>query len=60
MFWINPLSVIGLCNIITERKSNQIVLSAASSNVNKMIVQYLRKKHMNKSIYGLSRSNNHD
>lgn len=60
MFWINPLSVIGLCDIIAERKSNQVALSAAASNVNKMIVQYLSKKYLNKSIYGLSRSNSHD
>lgn len=60
MFCINPLSVIGLCDIVAERKSNQVVVSAASSNVNKMIVQYLRKKYLNKSIYGLSRSSSHD
>jgi NADPH:quinone reductase-like Zn-dependent oxidoreductase len=57
MFSINPLSVMGLCDVVAERASSQIVLSAAASNVNKMMVQYLTKTYSDKCIIGLSRSN---
>lgn len=60
MFCINPLSVIGLCSIVSQRKADKILLSAAASNVNKMIVQYLTQKKLNKVILGMSRSNQHD
>jgi NADPH:quinone reductase-like Zn-dependent oxidoreductase len=60
MFSINPLSVMGLCDIVTERNASTILLSAAASNVNKMIAQYLTKKHMNKTILGMSRSSQYD
>jgi NADPH:quinone reductase-like Zn-dependent oxidoreductase len=60
MFSINPLSVMGLCDVVAERASSQIVLSAAASNVNKMMVQYLIKTYSDKSIIGLSRSNSLD
>jgi hypothetical protein len=36
MFSINPLSVIGLCNVVAERASSQIVLSSAALNVTRL------------------------
>lgn len=60
MFSINPLSVIGLCEIVSQRKASHILLSAAASNVNKMAVQYLSTRLINKTILGMSRSSNYD
>lgn len=60
MFSINPLSVMGLCSIVAQRQASEILLSAAASNVNKMAVQYLTKRHINKTIIGMSRSDHYD
>jgi NADPH:quinone reductase-like Zn-dependent oxidoreductase len=60
MFSINPLSVLGLCDIVSERKASHILLSAAASNVNKMTVQYLNKTLINKTIIGMCRSATYD
>lgn len=60
MFAINPLSVLGLSSIVQEQKASQVVLSAASSNVSKMVVRLLARKWPSILIYGLSRSDNLD
>jgi NADPH:quinone reductase-like Zn-dependent oxidoreductase len=60
MFSINPLSVVGLCDIVSQRNSSYILLSAAASNVNKMAVQYLSTRLINKTILGMSRSAAYD
>ena len=60
MFSINPLSVIGLCQIALSRNSKSIILSAAPSNVSKMLVSYLKLISREIKIYGISRSPQHD
>lgn len=58
MACINPLSVIGLAQTVIDHAATNVVLSAAASNLNKMLIRYLRrqKKTENVQIYGLSRS----
>ena len=60
MFCINPLSVIGLCQIALSRNSKSIILSAATSNVSKMIVSYLKLIRKDIKIYGICRSLQYD
>ena len=60
MFCINPLSVIGLCQIALSRNSKSIILSAATSNVSKMLVSYIKLISRDIKIYGISRSPQYD
>lgn len=60
MFSINPLSVMGMCDLVEKQNVKTIVLSAATSNVNKMIIRYITKKFPEKHLYGLSRSSKYD
>lgn len=60
MYCINPLSVIGLCQIALSNNSKSIIISAANSNVSKMIVPYLKLIRKDIKVYGISRSPEND
>lgn len=56
MALINPLSCIGMCKIADEKKPENVLISAAASQIGKMIISNLRRKYPNLNIYGLNRS----
>jgi hypothetical protein len=55
---VNPLSCIGLCQIVDKEKPENVLISAAAAQIGIMIVSNLRKKYPNLKIYGLNRSLN--
>ena len=57
---INPLSILGMADLVDLELANTVVISAATSNTSKMLVSYILKKHPQKSIYGISRSPQYD
>ncbi len=57
---INPLSVMGMADIVRNSKANTVVLSAAVSNTSKMLMRLLKKEGMVKNVIGISRSSIHD
>ena len=60
MYSINPLSVLGMADIVRNSKANTVVLSAAVSNTSKMLMRLLKKEGMVKNVIGISRSSIHD
>lgn len=56
MSWINPISCIGLTSYIRKLNYETVVLSAATSQLSKMLIKYIKKKHNNTKIIGFSRS----
>lgn len=60
MCCVNPLSVLGMVDIIEQEKAENVVLSAASSNTSKMIMRCLAKYHKGIKVFGISRSEKYD
>lgn len=58
MAFVNPISCIGMCNIVKHQQPQNVLISAAASQIGKMMVSSLRKKYPILPIYGLNRSNN--
>lgn len=56
MSWINPVSCIGLAQSIDQYNFETVILSAASSQLCKMLIRYIKKKHPMCKIIGFSRS----
>lgn len=58
MVFVNPLSCIGLCQIVEREKPENVLISAAASQIGRMIIASLRNKDRNIKIYGINRSSN--
>lgn len=58
MAFVNPMACIGLCDIVAQRKPQNVLISAAASQIGRMLVSYLRRKYPEMKIYGLNRSKN--
>jgi hypothetical protein len=58
MAFINPLSCIGICQIVEKEKPENVLISAAASQIGIMITSNLRNKYPSLKIYGLNRSLN--
>lgn len=56
MSWINPISCIGLASYATKYNYETVILSAATSQLSKMLVKYIKKKTPSTKIIGFSRS----
>jgi NADPH:quinone reductase-like Zn-dependent oxidoreductase len=56
MLSINPLSCIGLCEIVDHVQPQNVLISAAASQLGRMLVRTLRNKHPTLQIYGLTRN----
>ena len=54
--WINPLSCIGLCEIIEEENPENVLLSGATSQLCSMLIRVIAKKWPSLNTIGLSRS----
>ena len=53
---INPLSVLGMLNLIEEAGVKTILLSAATSNTSKMLTKLIKKTKPDSKVLGMSRS----
>lgn len=60
MSWINPISCIGLASYIKKCNYETVILSAASSQLSKMLIKYIKKNYPKTKIIGFSRSEKHD
>ena len=56
MACINPLSIVGLCQLAMQSSPDSLILSGATSQLNKSLVQYISQKHKNIKVYGMSRN----
>ena len=55
MTWINPFSCIGHFDIIEKEQPNQVLLSAAASQLNKIMINYIKKKNPTVRVFGITR-----
>ena len=60
MSWINPVSCIGLANFIDQYNFETVILSAATSQLSRMIIRYVKKRHPKVRIIGFSRTDTTD
>lgn len=60
MSWVNPVSCIGLANYIDQYNFETVILSAITSQLGRMMIRFIKKKHPNVRIIGFSRKDNHD
>ena len=60
MSWINPVSCIGLANFIDQYNFETVILSAATSQLSRMIIRYVKKRHPKVRIIGFSRTDTKD
>jgi len=58
MSFINPFSCVGLCNIIKKEKPENVLISAAASQIGKMMISKLHKDFPSLNIVALNRSTN--
>ena len=56
MAWINPFSCLGLLEEIKKSESENILLSAAASQLCRMLIKGARKFLPDTKIYGMTRS----
>lgn len=60
MSWINPISCIGLASYINKYNYETVLLSAATSQLSKILIRYIKKKNKNTKIIGFSRTEKQD
>lgn len=60
MCMVNPLSVLGMVDIIAEQEAKSVVLSAATSNTSQMIMKCLNRYQKDIKVFGMSRSSKYD
>ena len=60
MSWINPVSCIGLADYIDQYNFETVILSAATSQLGRMLIRYIKKKHPKVRIIGFSRTDKCD
>lgn len=60
MCMVNPLSVLGMVNLIKKAGVKTVLLSAATSNTSKMIAKLVKKNHPDFQVLGMSRSEKYD
>lgn len=56
MAWINPVSCVGLSNYIPAHNFETVVISAATSQLSKMLIRFIKKQYPSVNIIGFSRS----
>ena len=59
MVWINPISCLGLHEIIEKGKFQNILLSAAASQLNSMMISFIKIKNPSIKVYGITRKPDH-
>ena len=60
MSWINPVSCIGLANFIDLYNFETVIMSAATSQIGRMMIRLIKKKHPTVRVIGFSRTDKHD
>ena len=60
MSWINPVSCIGLANFIDQYNFETVILSAATSQLGRMVIRFIKQKHPKVRIVGFSRTDKCD
>lgn len=60
MSWINPVSCIGMANLIDQYNFETVILSAATSQLGRMLTRFIKKKHPKVRVIGFSRTDKND
>lgn len=58
MAFVNPMACIGLCSIVIRQNPQNVLISAAASQIGRMMISYLRRRFPEMKIYALNRSRN--